>query len=105
MATETTSAIVFYFSLSATVMSLATLPFGWVVPTPSQAVMLVLAGLIGGLAQILLTSAYRHAEAALLAPFDYASMLFALLIGYAVFAEVPTPAMLLGAAIVISAGC
>ena len=104
VATETTSAIVFYFSLSATVMSLATLPFGWVVPTRAEAVMLILAGLIGGLAQILLTSAYRHAEAALLAPFDYASMLFALLIGYAVFAEVPTPAMLLGAAIVISAG-
>ncbi|WP_146584855.1 DMT family transporter [Puniceibacterium confluentis] len=104
VATEQTSAIVFYFSLTATVLSLLTMPFGWVMPTAAEAVMLVSAGLIGGLAQILLTSAYREAEAALLAPFDYASMLFALLIGYVVFAEVPTGAMLLGSAIVIAAG-
>ncbi|SNR33962.1 DMT family transporter [Puniceibacterium sediminis] len=104
VATEQTSAIVFYFSLTATVLSLLTLPFGWVVPTLAEAVTLVGAGLIGGLAQIMLTSAYREAEAALLAPFEYASMLFALLIGYVIFEEVPTGAMLLGAAIVISAG-
>ena len=105
VATEQTSAIVFYFSLTATVLSLLTLPFGWVMPTAGEAAMLVAAGLIGGLAQILITSAYRHAEAALLAPFDYASMLFALVIGYVVFAEVPTAAMLVGSAIVIAAGC
>ncbi len=104
VATEQTSAIVFYFSLTATVLSLLTLPFGWVMPTAGEAAMLVAAGLIGGLAQILITSAYRHAEAALLAPFDYASMLFALVIGYVVFAEVPTASMLVGSAIVIAAG-
>ncbi|MDU8910714.1 DMT family transporter [Aestuariicoccus sp. MJ-SS9] len=102
--TEQTSAIVFYFSLTATVFSLATIPFGWVWPTPAEAAMLVGAGLIGGVAQILITSAYRHAEAALLAPFDYASILFAILIGYVVFAEVPTLPMLTGSSVVILAG-
>ena len=56
------------------------------------------------MAQIFLTSAYRHAEAGLVAPFDYASMLLAVLIGYAVFSEVPTRSTLIGAAIIISAG-
>lgn len=102
--TETTSAIVFYFSLTSTGIALLTLPFGWTVPDAASALMLIGAGVLGGVAQILLTSAYRGAEAALLAPFDYASMLFALGIGYVVFDEVPTGTMLLGAGIVICAG-
>jgi drug/metabolite transporter (DMT)-like permease len=102
--TEQTSAIVFYFSLTATALSLVTLPFGWVWPAPREAALLVTAGLLGGLGQILLTSSYREADASLVAPFDYASMLFALAIGYLVFAEVPTAAMLGGAALIVTAG-
>ena len=102
--TEATGTIVFYFSLTATVLSLATLPFGWVVPTPVESMTLIAAGLLGGVGQTLLTSSYRHADASLVAPFDYASMLFALLIGYFVFEEVPTVTMLTGAALVVTAG-
>jgi drug/metabolite transporter (DMT)-like permease len=102
--TEATSAIVFYFSLTATLLSLVTLPFGWVWPTATEAAILVGAGLLGGLGQILLTSSYREADASLVAPFDYASMLFALTIGYFVFAEVPTLPMLGGAALIVTAG-
>ncbi|MCG7860092.1 hypothetical protein MD537_24135, partial [Flavihumibacter sediminis] len=74
--TDQTSAIVFYFSLTATGLSLLTLPFGWVIPTSTEAILLISAGLIGGIAQIFLTSAYRFAHASTVAPFDYASMLF-----------------------------
>jgi drug/metabolite transporter (DMT)-like permease len=102
--TEATPAIVFYFSLTATLLSLVTLPFGWVWPSPLEAGLLVLAGLLGGLGQILLTSSYREADASLVAPFDYASMLFALGIGYFIFAEVPTLPMLGGAALIVTAG-
>lgn len=103
--TERTPTIVFWFSFTATVLSLATLPLGWVWPTPREAALLVGAGLLGGIGQIFLTSAYREADASLVAPFDYASMLFALAIGWFVFAEVPTLTMLGGAALVILAGC
>ena len=65
---------------------------------------LVLAGLLGGMGQILLTSSYRYAEASLVAPFEYVSMLLALLIGWFVFGEAPTLVMLAGAALVIAAG-
>jgi len=102
--TEKTPAIVFYFSLTATVLSLTTLPFGWVVPSLTEAGLLILAGLLGGLGQILLTSSYREADASVVAPFDYASMIFALVIGYAVFDEVPTLSTLGGAALVVTAG-
>jgi drug/metabolite transporter (DMT)-like permease len=103
--TERTPAIVFYFSLTATTLSLVTLPFGWVWPSPFEAALLVAAGLLGGVGQIFLTSSYREADASLVAPFDYASMLFALGIGYFVFAEVPTWTMMAGAVLVVTAGC
>ena len=102
--TEKTPAIVFWFSLTATCLSLVTLPFGWVVPTPWEATLLVAAGLLGGIGQILLTSSYRFADASLVAPFDYASMLFALAFGYFLFDEMPTWTMLGGAALIVTAG-
>lgn len=102
--TEHTAAIVFYFSLTATVLSLLSLPFGWVVPTAQDAMLLVGAGLIGGIAQILITSSYRFGGASMLAPFDYASLIFAAVVGFFVFAEVPTLNMILGAALVVLGG-
>ena len=104
VATEGTAAIVFWFSITAAVMSLLTLPWGWAIPSPGVAAMLVLAGVLGGIGQILLTSSYRFADASLVAPFEYTSMILALIVGYAIFAEVPTLTMLGGAAIIILAG-
>lgn len=104
VATETTSAIVFWFSITAAGLSLMTLPFGWAMPSVGQAAILVLTGLLGGVGQIFLTSSYREADASLVAPFDYVSIMFALGIGYWVFDETPTGTMLIGAAIVIAAG-
>lgn len=101
---ERTSAIVFWFSVTASVVSLGTIPFGWVWPTPLQAGLLVAAGLLGGVGQILLTSSYRFADASVIAPFEYASMIFAILIGYFVFAEAPTAVMLAGATLIVLAG-
>ncbi len=102
--TEETAAIVFWFSVTATGLSLATLPFGWVVPSVFAAACLIGAGFVGGLGQILLTSAYRFGDASIVAPFEYSSMLFAVAIGYMLFDEVPTATMLIGASIVIAAG-
>lgn len=104
VATEQTSAIVFWFSVTSAGLSLLTIPYGWVLPSPGEAGLLVLIGLVGGVGQIFLTSSYREADASLIAPFDYASMLMALAIGYWVFGEVPTKTMLIGASIVVSAG-
>jgi drug/metabolite transporter (DMT)-like permease len=66
--------------------------------------LLVLAGLLGGVGQVLLTSSYRHADASVIAPFEYVSILFALAIGYWIFDEAPTTTMLGGAALVVAAG-
>jgi len=102
--TETTTSIVFYFSLTSTVLTLVTIPFGWIWPTPAQAALLVTCGILGGIGQIFLTASYREADASLVAPFDYASMIFSLGIGLFIFGEVPSLTMLSGAALIILAG-
>ena len=66
--------------------------------------MLVCLGAVGGLGQVLLTSSYRFADASVLAPFTYVSMIWALLNGYFIFDEVPTVMMLAGAALIILSG-
>lgn len=101
---EHTAAIVFYFSVTASVLALLTAPFGWVMPSGSTLGLLISAGLIGGVAQILVTSSYRFGAVSMLAPYDYTSMLFAIILGYFVFDELPTALMLAGSGLVIVAG-
>ena len=101
---ETTTAVVFWFTITCTSASLLTLPFGWALPGGVDSGLLVLSGLLGGLGQILLTESYRHAQLGTVAPFEYTSMLFALGVGYAVFGEVPTLPMLAGGALIVAAG-
>jgi drug/metabolite transporter (DMT)-like permease len=102
---ETTASIVFYFALSASVLSaVVSLPFGWVLPDPGEAALLIAIGLFGGVGQILMTASYRYADAATIASFDYVSMLWGVAFGYMLFGEVPTSSVLLGGSIVVGAG-
>lgn len=101
---ESTSAIVFYFSLTASALALCTIPFGWVWPSPIQWLYLIGAGVVGGFGQICLTSSYKYAEAGALAPFTYTSMLWSLILGWLWFGELPTIVMLAGAALIMGAG-
>jgi len=104
VATEGTAQIVFYFSLLITVLSLCTLPFGWVKPSFEATAMLITAGVIGGIGQICLTAAYRNAPASVVAPFDYTSMLLALALAYFWFSEIPTLWTITGASVIITSG-
>lgn len=105
---EDAPTIAFWFSVSATVIALATWPFelfgAWVALSGEHWALLIVAGVLGGVGQLCLTAAYRFGEASLIAPFDYASMLLAVGIGLVVFGEVPRSSTLVGAAVVIAAG-
>lgn len=102
--TERSATIVLYFSLSCTIGGLLTLPFGWIMPEPRDLVLLISAGIAGGIAQILLTESFRHADMSVIAPFDYTSLILSVILGYVVFAEIPTINMLVGGLIVVAAG-
>lgn len=102
--TERTATIVIYFSLTASVLSLTTVPFGWVSLDAPGIAVLAASGLLGGLGQIFLTESYRHAPVSTIAPFEYTSIVLAIAIGYFYFSEVPETIMLIGTAIVTAAG-
>ena len=101
---ETTSSIVFYFSLICAIAGALTLPFAWHSPTPRELIALIALGVLGGFSHILLTESYRYGTASLVAPFDYTSMLWALLLGYWLFGELPDTLVYVGASIVAAAG-
>lgn len=96
--------IAFYYTLTSTAVSLTTLFLGWNVPTSAEALVLVLIGLTGGVGQLFLSFSYRYGEASVLAPFDYTAMLWAVLLGYFFFGELPAVQVWLGGAVVTAAG-
>jgi drug/metabolite transporter (DMT)-like permease len=102
--TEAPNTIVFYFTAICTGFIGLTLPFGWVTPTMDGLALLIATGLVGGCAQLCLTRAYSLAPAAVIAPFTYASLLWAVLFGWLIWQEVPTIHMMVGAAIVTASG-
>jgi drug/metabolite transporter (DMT)-like permease len=102
--TESSATIVLWFSLTASVVALLTLPFGWQALSAQQAAFLIAAGICGGLAQILMTESYRHAEASTVAPFEYTSMILGIVVGYFAFGDLPTVHTLVGGTIVVGAG-
>jgi drug/metabolite transporter (DMT)-like permease len=96
--------IAFYFMLTSAAVSLTTVLFGWNRPTFQEAEILILTGLAGGVGQLFLSFSYRFGEASVLAPFDYAAMIWAVVLGYFLFGELPASQVWLGGAIVIAAG-
>jgi drug/metabolite transporter (DMT)-like permease len=103
--TESTSAIVIFMTLMVMIVSLVSVPFGWLMPASwGDLAVLIGIGISGGLGQIFFTDSYRHAPASFLAPFDYSAMLWAFALGYWLFGEVPTIYVMIGAVIVAGAG-
>ncbi|HEY8537339.1 MAG TPA: DMT family transporter [Steroidobacteraceae bacterium] len=96
--------ITFYFSLTFTICSALTALQGWPMPTPSQWLFIVLAGLFGVFGQLLMTFSYRYAEASTIAPLEYTSMIMAVILGYVFFDETPTLSIWIGAPLVVGAG-
>ncbi|MEK0083493.1 DMT family transporter [Benzoatithermus flavus] len=80
------------------------LPWFWTTPSGLDLGLFLLAGLCSGTSFLVLATAYRLAPAAIVAPFQYSQMPYAILIGLLVFGDRPDPLALLGAVIVIASG-
>ena len=104
--TEHPTTIVFYFTLFATLGAAISLPFGqWVTPASLLDLgLLVAIGLFGGFAQFAMTHAFRLAPVAIVAPFDYLALVFAMVLGYAIWGDLPDAWILSGAAVVVVSG-
>ncbi len=105
-ATEQTEALLFYSALTGSIVFGSAAPLFWPaqMPTLLQAALLAGLGLFGGIGHFLLTAAFRHAPASLLAPMNYLQLLWALLLGWLVFDHMPDALGMLGMGIVAASG-
>ena len=101
---DSDAATMFWFSVVSSVVSLGAAIPDWVWPSPIDWLWLMLLGLLGGVAQVLVTRAWRLAPASVLAPFDYAGIVLAVLYGYLWFKEEPSWTVWLGLPLVIGSG-
>jgi len=101
---EDSLAIVFYFSLFSALLTLPSVFWGWELHNMDQVLIFLGIGLFGGLGQLCMTMCYRYAPVSLIAPFEYSTLIWALIIGYLMFDEMPVPSTLAGAALIICAG-
>ena len=99
--TEPNYRIALYFSLLSMTVGLLTLPFGWVMPNKFELFLLIFTGLVGSVANILLTVSLRYAEASLVTPTKYLNLVFAILLGYFIWSEIPKLLTLVGAGLII----
>jgi len=94
--------IAFYFSICSAIFGLFTLPFGgWLMPTSYDLSLLILIGLFGSIANLLLTKSYQLAEVSLTTPLKYLSLVFATVFGFYLFNEVPTVYTFSGAGLIV----
>ncbi len=101
---ETSMAILCFSTGAVILFGLCTLPFGWSPLVPRDLGLMALSGLFVGGAHFLLIERFRWAEAAVLAPFKYANMIWAVIFGFIIWGDLPDAWTLAGAAFVIVCG-
>lgn len=103
-ATEASTTISLWQAILMTVMTAAPLPFIWITPGWQDAACLVVVGAFAGIAQVLQTEAFASTQVSAIGPFAYTGLLWAALIGWLGFGEIPSSAMALGAVLIIGSG-
>lgn len=101
---ETTLMQMLYSSIAFAAACIVTMPWTWQAPAALDITLMVVLGLISAAAQYLLLEGIRRAPASLIAPFEYSSLLWAFLLSYAIWLDVPRLAVFVGAAIILGSG-
>ena len=79
-------------------------PFGWVTPSPRDFALLSLFGVLSIMALACVNRSLKLTAASVVVPYQYTLIVWAIVLGYAVFGDVPDPLTLCGAAVIIAAG-
>lgn len=99
---ETSISILFWSNIILMAGGFATLPLGWAPVSAHDAFWFVTAGIFNGSAHFCIIDALRTGEASALAPIRYTALLWAALLGYLVWGEVPELWLLAGAAVIVA---
>ena len=97
--------ITFYFTVTGVIVSLLGLLLqGWTPPPASDLALLTLVGLLGGLAQYLMTLSYQRLAIAIVAPLKYLTIVFSGVIGYLIWGDIPDLQSVCGISLIITTG-
>ena len=94
----------FYSSICGLIFSSILVIFLWESPSPTQWLLLMWLGFIGALGHYFMIKAFEKAQASLLAPFNYISLIWAALFGFLLFGDWPDGWTIFGAVIIVSSG-
>jgi len=102
--TDSSIAVLLWSGVMVMAAGLCTIPFGWKPVDAGGAAWFLAAGPFNAAAHFMVIEAFRLGNAAVVAPFRYTGLLWAMLVGFALWREVPDAWMLAGAAVVVCAG-
>ena len=100
--TEPVWLISLFFSAAITIAGIFTIPFGWIMPSFIDLILLSMIGFFGGVANLWLSQSYKFSEVSLVTPLKYLALVFAIGFGYLIWQEIPSSKTLIGAALVIT---
>jgi drug/metabolite transporter (DMT)-like permease len=103
-ATESAQTLTLYQLTLLTALFALMLPLGWISPGPVDLGWIVFNGVSNAVGQYWWTRALHLAPASAVAPFFYLSLVWASILGFAIWGEVPTVSLLVGSAVVIASG-
>jgi len=96
--------LIAWHTVGVGLFGLLTLPWGWATIDLTTLALLGLIGVVATLAHICINHSLKLAPAPLVVPYQYTSLLWAMLLGWIFFADIPSTSMLLGAAIIVASG-
>lgn len=103
-ATESTETLTLYQLTLLTAMFAPLLPLGWITPGPLAGAWIVFNGTANAIGQFWWTRALHLAPASAVAPFYYTSLVWASILGFAIWGDLPTLSLIIGSAIVVGSG-
>jgi drug/metabolite transporter (DMT)-like permease len=102
--TDQSLTTLFYSSIGGLIISSIAVLFVWVTPSPVQWLILIWLGFLGAVGHFFMIKAFEMAPASLLVPFDYVTLIWAMLLGFFLFRDLPDGWTIAGAAIIITSG-
>jgi len=104
MTTESSVAIIFYYSLALLFTTLFFFPANFILPSRIELIPLIGLGIFGSLGHYLLSQAAKNAEVMVITPFEYSSFIFVSLLGYLFFNEAPDVSVYIGTVFIVISG-
>lgn len=101
-ATESIDNLMLWVSLGAVVGTAPFMPAEWETPDALSLAIFAFTGIASGAGQLLMLRAFRYGEVSMLAPIEYTALIWAAVLGYAIWGEVPGWPIWIGAAILVA---